>query len=115
MDSLWIVTTSSDVLSIATGVAGVLMLVQSFVDGRLGVLRRGIPMLDRLAGWRLLLTGVTLTGVGAALYWDLRWLLVMSLGFGFVELHEATHVMRAWRWAESEQRATTRRRADAGT
>jgi hypothetical protein len=39
----------------------------------------------------------------------------MSLGFGFVELHEATHVMRAWRWAESEQRATTRRRADAGT
>jgi hypothetical protein len=66
-------------------------------NGHRGLVRRGVEMIDRLEGWRLFLLGLTLTGLGAAWYWDQRWLLVLSLGFGFTELHESTHVLRAWR------------------
>jgi hypothetical protein len=65
--------------------------------GERGLIRRQTTMLGRLHGWRLFLLGLTLTGVGAAWYWDARWLLILSLGFGFVELQEATGVINAWR------------------
>jgi hypothetical protein len=67
-------------------------------NGHRGLVRRGIEMVDRLEGWRLFLLGLTVTGLGAAWYWDQRWLLVLSLGFGFTELHESTHILRAWRY-----------------
>jgi hypothetical protein len=67
-------------------------------NGERGLVRRGVEMLERLEGWRLTLVGLTLTGLGAAWFWDLRWLLVLTLGIGFAELHETTHVLRAWRW-----------------
>jgi len=67
-------------------------------DGERGLLRRGVEMLERIEGWRLSVLGLTLTGVGAAWFWDLRWLLVLALGIGFAELHEATHIIKAWRW-----------------
>lgn len=67
-------------------------------DGERGLVRRGIPMLDRLEGWRTTLVGLTLFGLGAAWYWDALWLLVLSLGIGFAELHETSHIIRAWRW-----------------
>jgi hypothetical protein len=69
-------------------------------NGERGLLRRRVAMLDRLEGWRMTLVGLTLTGVGAAWFWDLRWLLVLSLGIGFVELHEATHIIKAFRWGK---------------
>lgn len=70
--------------------------------GRRGLVRRGVPMVDRLEGWRTFLLGLTLAGIGAAWFWDQRWLLVLSLGFGFTELHESTHVLRAWRALASQ-------------
>jgi|GEM_PF-2392482 len=66
-------------------------------DGRRSLIRRGVRMVDRLEGWRTFLLGLTVAGLGAAWFWDQRWLLVLSLGFGFTELHESTHVLRAWR------------------
>ena len=66
--------------------------------GERGLIRRRTTMLGRLHGWRVFLLGLTLTGVGAAWFWDAKWLLILSLGFGFVELQEATGVIRAWRW-----------------
>ena len=88
-------------LGIAVMLHGIALLWRGLVGGRhgeRGLARRGIPMLERLEGWRLTLVGLTLTGLGAAWYWDLRWLLVLSLGIGFAELHETTHIIRAWRW-----------------
>lgn len=67
-------------------------------NGARGLARRGVAMVDRLEGWRTLLVGLTLTGTGAAWFWDLRWLLVLSLGIGFAELHETSHILKAWRW-----------------
>jgi hypothetical protein len=76
-------------------------------NGERGLVRRGVEMLDRLEGWRLTLVGLTLTGLGAAWFWDERWLLVLSLGIGFAELHETSHVIRAWRWDGGTRRQTT--------
>ena len=76
-------------------------------DGERGLARRGVPTLARLEGWRLFLVGLTLTGLGAAWFWDLRWLLVLSLGVGFAELHETTHILKAWRWDGGKSRASS--------
>ena len=76
-------------------------------NGERGLVRRGVAMLERLEGWRLTLVGLTLTGLGAAWFWDLRWLLVLSLGIGFAELHETSHILKAWRW----DGGSTRKRA----
>lgn len=74
-------------------------------NGERGLVRRGVPMLERLEGWRLTLLGLTLTGIGAAWYWSALWLLILSLGIGYVELQEATKVIQAWRWGQG--RGTT--------
>ena len=77
--------------------------------GERGLIRRRTTMLGRLHGWRLFLLGVTLTGVGAAWFWEAKWLLILSLGFGFVELQEATGVIRAWRWGDERAAENARR------
>jgi hypothetical protein len=76
------------------------------VNHRGGLLRRGVAMLERVEGWRLMLVGLTLAGVGLAWRLDARWLLFLSLGIGFVEIQEATHIIKAWRAGP----ATTRSR-----
>lgn len=73
-------------------------------NGERGLMRRGVPMLARLEGWRLTLVGLTLTGLGAAWFWDAFWLPVLSLGIGFAELHETSHVIKAWRWDDGKTR-----------
>ena len=83
-------------------------------SGGYGLLRR-IDMYGRLLGWRVFLLGVTATGVGAAWFWDARWLLVMSLGFGFVELQEATGVIKAWRWDGGQAAKQERHEGSNGT
>ena len=99
-------------LGIAVMVCGIALFWRGLwggANGERGLVRRGVEMVERLEGWRLTLLGLTLTGVGAAWFWDQRWLLVLSLGFGFTELHEATHVLRAWRWdgGGTHKRAST--------
>ena len=95
-------------LGIAVIVYGVALIwrgLRGGHGGERGLLRRGVPMLERLEGWRLLLLGLTLTGLGVAWYWDLLWLLVLSLGIGYVELQESTNVIKAWRWGDARRRA----------
>jgi hypothetical protein len=76
--------------------------------GARGLLRRGAGALGRVEGWRMLLFGLTLTGLGLAWFWELRWLLFLTLAIGFVELQEASMIIRAWR--ASERMAATRAR-----
>ncbi len=78
-------------------------------DGERGLVRRGVPMVDRLEGWRWTLLGITVTGVGAAWYWDVFWLLILSLGFGYVELQEATNIIKAWRWGDTGRKLSAPR------
>jgi hypothetical protein len=81
--------------------------------GTQGLLRPRAGSLGRVEGWRLTVLGVTLLGLGAAGIWDARWLLFLSLAFGFVESLEATLVIAAWK--SGERRATPPRpRYDSG-
>ena len=77
--------------------------------GARGLLRRQASALGRAEGWRMMLVGLTVTGLGLAWFWDLRWLLLLSLAIGFVEIQEASMVIRAWR--AGERNAATRPRS----
>jgi hypothetical protein len=72
--------------------------------GKQGLLRPRAGSLGRAEGWRLTVLGITLLGLGAAGIWDARWLLFLSLAFGFVESLEATMVIAAWK--AGDRRAT---------
>jgi hypothetical protein len=103
-------------LAAVIGLVGLLTFWRGMLGGRggeCGLVRRHISMLDRLIGWRLTLVGLTLAGIGAAWFWDLRWLLVLSLGIGFVEIHEATHILKAWRWSTSSSVSRSRKQPQA--
>jgi hypothetical protein len=80
-----------------------------------GLLRRNVNVFDRLQGWRLFLLGLTIIGLGAAWYWDARWLLFLSLGIGFVELQEATRVINAWRWRGTGASTRTQKQGQTST
>jgi hypothetical protein len=77
--------------------------------GERGLLRPQAGSLGRAEGWRLTVLGLTLIGLGAAGIWEARWLLFLSLGFGFVECLEASAVIAAWRPGEARS-ATARHR-----
>jgi hypothetical protein len=85
---------------------------------RRGLLRRRATALGRIEGWRLFVFGLALAGVGAGWFWELRWLVVLSLGIGFCEVQEASGVINAWRWGEGRGARTVEQRrsatADAG-
>ena len=68
--------------------------------GERGLVRRHSTALGRAEGWRLTLVGLTIIGLGLAWFWELRWLVFLSLGIGFVEIQEASMVIRAWRAGE---------------
>lgn len=62
-----------------------------------GLLRGQAGALARVESWRSTVLGLAAAGLGASLVWELRWLLVLSLGIGFVEVLEASIVIAAWR------------------
>jgi hypothetical protein len=80
-------------------------------NGQRGLLRRQAGALGRAEGWRLFVLGLALAGVGAGWFWEVRWLIFLSLGIGYVEVQEASWVINAWRWGEgrtaTEPRAST--------
>lgn len=86
-------------LAIVVALLGLLLFRRGLL-GEYGLLRRRIGMMERLAGWRVTLVGLTLVGLGAGLFWESRLLLVLSLGIGFVEIQEATQIIKAWRLSE---------------
>jgi hypothetical protein len=66
--------------------------------GSRGLLRNRGGMLGRIEGFRLVVFGLVLIGVGTAVMWQARWLLLLSLGIGFVEILESSALIAVWKW-----------------
>jgi hypothetical protein len=66
-------------------------------DGGRALLGQRIDMLHRIEGFRLMVFGLVLIGVGAAVIWRAQWLLLLALGIGFVEILESSTLIAVWR------------------
>jgi len=66
-------------------------------NGERGLLRRRIDMLSRMEGFRRVVFGLVLIGVGGAVLWQVEWLLWMALGIGFVEILESSTLIAVWK------------------
>ena len=66
-------------------------------DGQRALFRQQIPMVNRIAGFRLTVFGLVLVGVGAAIFWREEWLLWLALGIGFVEIVESSTLIAEWK------------------
>jgi hypothetical protein len=53
-------------------------------------------MLGRIEGFRLMVFGLVLIGVGLAIVWQAQWLLLLALGIGFVEILESSVLIAFW-------------------
>lgn len=87
-------------VAIALLIAGVVHIWRGLRGGperERGLLLPGIGMLERMEGFRLMVFGLVLLGVGAALLWNLQWLFYLALGIGFVEILESSTLIAVWR------------------
>jgi hypothetical protein len=66
-------------------------------DGERALLGQRIDMLNRIEGFRLTVFGLVLVGIGAAVIWRTQWLLLLSVGIGFVEILESSALIAVWR------------------
>jgi hypothetical protein len=66
-------------------------------DGERALLGQQIDMLNRIEGFRLTVFGLVLVGIGAALFWRAQWLLLLSVGIGFVEILESSALIAVWK------------------
>lgn len=90
----------SQAVAIAFLIAGVVQFWRGLRGGAeraRGLLLPDIGMLERMEGFRLMVFGLVLFGVGAALIWDLQWLFYLALGIGFVEILESSTLIAVWR------------------
>ncbi len=81
-------------------VAGTALLWHGLIgerNGERGLLRRRIDMLSRMEGFRRVVFGLVLMGVGGAVIWQSEWLLWMALGIGFVEILESSTLIAVWK------------------
>ena len=88
------------------GVVNVWHGLRGGAEGARGLVLRNIGMLERMEGFRQVVFGLVLLGVGAALIWQLAWLFYMAIGIGFVEILESSTLIAVWRRAD--QRAASR-------
>ncbi len=65
--------------------------------GEQGLLQRRIDMLSRIKGFRLTVFGLVAIGIAAAIFWRAQWLLLLSLGIGFVEILESSTLIAVWK------------------
>ncbi|MBW3632649.1 MAG: hypothetical protein KY456_06445 [Chloroflexi bacterium] len=109
LDSSW-----ANPAAVALMIAGLLLMVRGLRGGRDGaraLLGQRTDMLSRIEGFRLTVFGLVLIGVGAAVMWQARWLLLLALGIGFVEILESSTLIAVWKWGrrtESGQTTTLR-------
>jgi hypothetical protein len=66
--------------------------------GARGVLRTRDGMLGRIEGFRLAVFGLVLLSVGVAAITEARWLLLLAVGIGFVEILESSALIAVWKW-----------------
>jgi hypothetical protein len=87
-------------LAVAAILCGTLLVWRGLRGGREGsaglLIERG-GMLGRMEGFRLMVFGLALIGVGAAGLWQAEWLLWLSLGIAFVEILESSTLIAVWR------------------
>jgi hypothetical protein len=82
---------------IALGVVLVWRGLRGGRDGQRALLGQRIDMLNRIEGFRLMVFGLVLVGIGAAVIWRAKWLLLLALGIGFVEILESSALIAIWR------------------
>jgi hypothetical protein len=72
-------------------------------SGLRGVLSGKAGMLGRIEGFRLVVFGLVLVGLAAAMLWQARWLILLSLGIGFVEILESSALIAVWKWGRRHE------------
>jgi hypothetical protein len=77
--------------------AGAFGLISIWLGLR-GVLSGKAGMLGRIEGFRLVVFGLVLAGLASAMLWQARWLVLLSLGIGFVEILESSALIAVWKW-----------------
>jgi hypothetical protein len=105
LDPLW-----ASVIAVAVIALGLMLVRRGLRGGRDGeraLLGQRIDMLDRIEGFRLMIFGLVLVGIGAAVIGRAQWLLLLSLGIGFVEILESSALIAVWRWGR--RRGATQR------
>ena len=66
--------------------------------GLRGVLSGKAGMLGRIEGFRLVVFGLVLVGLAASILWQARWLVLLSLGIGLVEILESSALIAVLKW-----------------
>jgi hypothetical protein len=97
LDPLWARPIAFTV--IALGLMLVWRGLRGDCNGDRALLGQRIDMLHRIEGFRLMVFGLVLTGVGAAVILRAQWLLPLALGIGFVEILESSALIAVWRWS----------------
>lgn len=85
-----------------SSLAGAFGLI-SIWSGLRGVLSGKAGMLGRIEGFRLVVFGLVLVGLAAATLWQARWLVLLSLGIGFVEILESSALIAVWKWGRRHE------------
>ena len=96
LDSFWV-----NAAAIALMVSGLLLTLRGLRgerDGARALLGQRTDMLGRIEGFRLAVFGLMLIGIGAAVLGQARWLLLLALGIGFVEILESSTLIAVWKW-----------------
>jgi hypothetical protein len=96
LDLLWMSPIAFAVIAI--GLMFVWRGLRGGYDGERALLGQRIDMLNRIEGFRLTVFGLVLVGIGAAVIWRAQWLLLLSVGIGFVEILESSALIAVWRW-----------------
>ena len=95
LDPLW--TGPFALVVIALGVMLVWRGLRGGHDGERALLGHRIDMLNRIEGFRLMVFGWAVVGIGAAVLARAQWLLLLALGIGFVEILESSTLIAIWR------------------
>ena len=103
LNPLW-----ASLIAVAVMALGLILVWRGLRGGRDGsraLLGQRIDMLHRIEGFRLTVFGLVLIGVGAAVIWQARWLLLLALGIGFVEILESSALIAVWTWSRRRDAA----------
>jgi hypothetical protein len=82
--------------------AGAFGLIASW-SGLRGLLSGEAGMLGRMKGFRLVVFGLMFVGFASAMLWQARWLVLLSLGIGFVEVLESSTLIAVWKWGRRNE------------
>lgn len=94
-DSMW-----GRAFALAAIVWGLITIWHGLVgeaDGARGLVRRKVRMLQRMEGFRRVVVGLVLVGLGGAVLAQASWLLWLALGVGFVEILESSTLIAVWK------------------